>query len=137
MSDFLGEADTQPRNASRGLFAPALGRFGGDKNGTAAPSGSESKIKQVKEPGLLTLPRLSEPRTAMPTTQGFFTLSHHQIHRGCKTAIRPAVGVMTAQNCRIARIKYGVTAGVAPIRKEMNHVREQEKICPVDVPGNL
>ncbi len=61
------------------LFAPAMGRFGGDENGAVAPSGAGSKIKQVTEPGLLTLPRLGSQRTAMPTAQGLFTLSPCQI----------------------------------------------------------
>ncbi len=79
MWDLLGKADTQPGNALRGLFALALGRFGEGENGTAVPGGAGSKIKQVKEPGLLTLPRLSSQRTAMPTAQGLFTLSPCQI----------------------------------------------------------
>ena len=78
--------------------------------------------KQVTEPGLLTLPLLASQRTAMPTAQGVFTLSLRQIHRGCKNASQPAVGVAHAQNRKFQRETLGVAAGVAPIWKEMNYV---------------
>ena len=50
-------------------------------------------------------PRPASQRTATPTAKGFVALMPQRNDRGCKTALNPAVGVVTARNRRYYRKK--------------------------------
>ena len=93
---FRGRHEETPAEAKYKPFGAGLGKVAKRYKNPVLSDGTGSICKQVKEPGLLMLPRLVSQRTAMPTAQGFFTLSPCQIHRGCKTASKPAVGIALA-----------------------------------------
>jgi len=72
-----------------------------EKSGVSKPFGG-SKVKQVKEAGLLKLPRLGSQRTATPTAQGMTALFPRLWDRGCKQKALPAFGVVPSLNAETA-----------------------------------